>query len=78
MVNGWKVTAIIFIVLFILETAAFIVLLKLGNDVIEKEEECMWNICEGEEYISYNYDSFTGLCSCYTEDDQERLVKYIG
>ena len=61
--NGWKVTAIIFIILFIAETILFGYVYKLGADMIEKENECALNICqEGQTYyFDYVYD----ICYCY-------------
>ncbi len=70
-VNGWKVTAIIFIVLFILETISFSGLILWGvalvNKEYEKETECIYNVCSGaEEYI---YDEYYEICECYIDGE---------
>ena len=67
MVNGWKVAAIIFMVLFIAETVAFVYVMKLGVDSLEKESQCMYNVChEGQTYF---FDYATSICYCF--DDGE-------
>lgn len=66
MVNKWKVTALIFIILFLAETIFLGYALSLANEDIEKENECAYNICEeGELYLYYEFE---GICECYDED----------
>ena len=65
--NGWKVTAIIFIILFVLETLAFVILLKTGMNMIEREEECKNWVCLG--YDSFNYDDNNKMCSCFLDNE---------
>ena len=67
MVNGWKVTAIIFMTLFILETAFLIWGVSLANESIEKENECVYNICQ--DYDSYLFDEYENICYCYIGDE---------
>ncbi|KKM10463.1 hypothetical protein LCGC14_1721800, partial [marine sediment metagenome] len=50
--NGWKLTAIIFIVLFILETVFFIGILSIGFSEIDKENQCIYNVCSSPIYNS--------------------------
>lgn len=64
-INGWKVTAIIFIILFVLETAFFIFILNVGMNVIEDEIECSDWCMETEEATSYLYFEENNLCQCY-------------
>jgi hypothetical protein len=73
MVNGWKVTAIIFIILFILETLAFVGLLKIGYDEITNENKCSMNVCA--DYDSYQYN--TGICYCF-DNGEIALQEYLG
>ncbi len=61
-VNGWKVTAIIFIVLFILETIGFVGLMVWGTAIL-KESECIYNICSGAD--AYVYYESSEVCECY-------------
>lgn len=60
----WKTIAIIFIVLFTLETS----MILYGNYLINKETKetnsCYYDICE--EYPEAIYDS--GICYCYDYD----------
>ena len=64
--NGWKLTAIIFIVLFILETVFFIGILSIGFSEIDKENQCIYNVCSSPIYNSYTYYDYEGICECYT------------
>lgn len=71
--STWKILAIVFIILFILETLFFIWIIKLGSDVIEeeareeiKEDRCIYEICFGD-YDYYTYKD--GLCSCYVGNE---------
>ena len=65
--NGWKITAIIFIVLFILEGLLFGWFLYLGLNIIEKENECSINICSL--YDFYYFDTTERVCYCYVDDE---------
>lgn len=74
--NYWKITAFIFILLFVIETAGFISIINSGLNIIDKENECYYNVCSN--YVGgYYYDSIEGLCYCY-EDGEEVYEKYIG
>lgn len=63
--NGWKITAIIFIILFILETLCFFLLWKAGTEMIERENDCVFNVCGGEDFDEYYYDDLERFCYCY-------------
>lgn len=68
--NGWKITAIIFIILFVLETSLWI----WGIYAYQKEEEnkyvCYYEVCE-----DYPHANFEGVvCSCYDYDLMGRLT----
>ena len=70
--NGWKVTAIIFIVLFVLETIFLLYAYKIGTEAVTNEYNCAYVFCS--EYPSYSFDDYTGLCKCY-ENNREVAVK---
>lgn len=70
MVNGWKITAIIFIVLFILEAALIVWAYQLAIEDVKNESDCAYNICYS--YDAYTYNSEWKLCQCY---EGERSVK---
>ena len=75
MVNGWKVTAIVFIILFTLETGLLIWAWNMGTEMIDNEYECAYNICE--DYASYNYDDYENMCSCF-ENNEVVSQEYMG
>jgi len=79
--NGWKITAIIFIVLFVLETAFVVWAVSLANDTLALENECIYDVCDlGNDdslYETYYIDSIDKICSCYI-DDEVKLSKYLG
>ena len=71
--DGWKVTAIIFIVLFV-SLASLIIWATFS--VIEDEEnesECMFNIC-AERYIYYEDQN---LCECYDNNFDLTKQEYL-
>ena len=67
--NKWKVTAIIFIILFSLETLAVFYLYSIGEEVIAKENECMVNVCGDDIYDAWLYDRYDEICYCYTNHE---------
>jgi len=67
--KGWKIIAIIFIVLFALETLLGIWVIGLGTQVIENENDCAYNICS--DYETYYYDNYEQMCYCYNNHEVE-------
>ena len=65
--NGWKIIAIIFIILFIVETALVISLFTIGKKEMDREYECSI-ICYNKNYQSFYFNSRTKLCTCYIGD----------
>lgn len=65
----WRTLAIVFIILFIVETLLFAISYKLGVKIIELENECI-EVCQ--DYPLYYLDTDIYACSCYNED--EKLV----
>jgi len=63
--NGWKIAAIIFISLFILENTVFVFFMDRGfkDAKIEKEleAECFYEICSPEQRATY---FGSGVCEC--------------
>lgn len=62
MVNAWKVTAIIFIILFVLETIAFSTLYIMGTTLLKKDYLCSVDVCSVNEAYIFDYE--THKCSC--------------
>lgn len=75
MVNKWKITAIIFIILFVVETTLVIFFLSLGFKIIGNENECAINICD--DAISYYYDDYESMCYCYNAKDELIKQEYL-
>ncbi len=69
---GWKIIAIIFIFLFIIEN----LLIGWGVIVIyedeEKENQCYYEVCK--DYPEATFDSRKSLCTCY---DYDNLGNYV-
>lgn len=64
MVNGWKIVAIIFIVLFVLENIFWIwIFIEVEIDE-RKERECYYEICDTKQVPTY----LDGVCYCYGYD----------
>lgn len=65
---GWKITAIIFIVLFI----SLVSIITWGVYLITEEEnnrnECYWDICEGSPYAEWNTVVQDNVCYCLDEN----------
>lgn len=59
--DKWKVIAIIFITISILEFVLIFFVFSWGLEDIAKENECVYNICS--EYDAYKY--LDGVCYCY-------------
>lgn len=72
MANGWKITAIMFIALFLLETAFVIWIFKESQNILNNEAECAYNICD--DYESFYFDSYENLCYCYDDGEIKKQV----
>jgi len=72
--KGWRTTAIVFMVLFLLETLFVGWIFSVGTESIEKENECSINVCEP--YEAYYYDDYSEVCYCY-EDNEIVYQKFI-
>lgn len=65
--NTWMIVAIIFIVLFAVETISVLYLLNVGMNQIEMESLCSNFVCAEGGYASFTYDTNTDVCACYDE-----------
>ncbi len=76
--NHWKTIAIIFIVLFVLETLILIWAISAGTSMINNENECSINICgEVENAVSYYYDEYEQICYCMDVDGETVKQQFI-
>jgi len=73
---SWKGIAILFIILFVLETLIFVSLLYLGTSAINDEMELLGtfivecrDICFDKNSNSYNYTEELKLCECYRDGE---------
>ena len=78
MVNGWKVTAVIFIIFTVLELAFIFWIFAIGIQELKNEEICAYSLCL--DHDSYSWDTTNQLCSCYKGDfiDTEHLITKEG
>ena len=60
----WKTIAIVFFLLFVLETGFWIWIFNIGVQEEENAYDCYYNFCSG----SYDADYDQGLCTCYDLD----------
>jgi hypothetical protein len=65
--KGWKVLAIIFIILFILETSFIIWGINLATDEENRKSECAYNTCK--DYDAFFYEPTSQICYCYTDKE---------
>jgi len=66
-VNGWKIAAIIFLILVILESSLIVWAIREAIQSIKNENECSINICAN--YDSYIYDDYEKMCYCYKDHE---------
>lgn len=71
--DKWKIIAIIFIIISILEFGILYWAWDYGTEEIENENECAINLCEG--YETYQY--FDKACYCYI-DGELTYQEYMG
>ncbi len=66
----WKTLAIIFIVIFIIETIFFVWVWNVGKKIIKHEDKCA-AICGADiRYGIYSFDSFNYVCYCVTPENK--------
>ncbi|MCR4284512.1 MAG: hypothetical protein NUV97_00525 [archaeon] len=76
--DHWKTVAIIFIVLFVLETIVVLWLFSIGTNAIDNETECSVNICGGVEgVVSYYYDDYEQVCYCIDSNGDDVKQQFI-
>lgn len=73
MVNGWKITAIIFICLWITTMFTVIYIMKTGIDILEQEDSCAYDVCS--EFESYYYDPNLRVCYCVENGEIVKEMK---
>ena len=66
--KSWKVLAIIFIILFAVETLGVAYLITTGLKIQDKQERCSINICGNLKADAY-YDANDNTCYCYQGEE---------
>lgn len=74
--KGWKITAFVFMALFVLSIVTIGSFMHLGQKVINKENECAMSVCS--DYGSYYYNWNTKVCSCYDSAGETAKTEYMG
>ena len=75
--SRWKTIAIIFIILFLIETLIVLAVISIGYDIIEKEERCEKDICSGSDVFYFDYDDYNEMCYCYDENGTEIIKRWM-
>jgi len=76
--NHWKTIAIIFIVLFVIETSFIVWMFSVGISMSNKENECAINICgDVEESVSYFYDEYEQICYCMDSNGETIKQEFV-
>jgi hypothetical protein len=68
MVDGWKVTAWIFIILFILENALMFWGATMVNEDENNKLKCSNEICYNLNSDAFKYDIYSKTCACYVDN----------
>jgi len=71
--SKWQTIAVIFIVLFAIMVFLFISAYSIGQEIMNNEQTCQFDICSS--YDAYYYFD-DGYCSCY-EDGKAVVTKLI-
>jgi len=74
MANGWKITAIIFLIITLIQFSLMFWVFNMGIEMVENENDCVYNICS--DYPSYFYDDYEQICYCY-ENNEIVYQEYI-
>ena len=64
----WKVLAIIFIIIFVIETIFLVWIFKVGYETIKQEDRCITICSTNEDYSSYWNEN--NLCYCITQEGE--------
>ena len=80
--NTWKIIGIISIVINILLISGFIWTMKLGNESIDNDNSCYYDVCDVDNLNSasyhYYYDNAEKVCYCYDEYYEIIEQTYLG
>ena len=67
--KGWKITALVFIGLFVFSWAFMIWVISVGMEIENNDIKCSNEICFRDGVTSYYYDDYTKTCQCMNGDE---------
>jgi len=67
--NGWRVMAIIFLIVAAVEFLVLVYSYNTGIEIIQNEEYCSASVCDLGGYDAYYYEIETKICYCYLGED---------
>lgn len=73
--KNWKIVALIFMGLFLIETVLVAMAYNVGTKLVEMEKECMFDTCG--DYSSYYFDQSEQNCYCF-DNGEVSIVQHIG
>ena len=76
MANGWKITAVIFIILFLAETIFIGSAIYSSSLDYKRELKCANEVCFNQEGTA-KYGYTTGVCSCYKENAADPFYQEV-
>ena len=50
----------------------------VGNDMVEKENQCIYNICDSMNDAKYIYYEYDEICECYDSFGELTKSEYLG
>jgi hypothetical protein len=75
--KNWKFIAIGFMVSTIIFLAIIIWAIFAGTAETAAEYECMFEVCNDEKFVAYNYESYSKLCQCYELNNDRPTVSKV-
>jgi len=84
--KGWKITAIIFIILFVLETAFISYSIYLSKRQQQDVKKCIIDVCGYDVdaqnwtrgFYDYYYEQNSRTCYCLDKNGEPRFAKEFG
>jgi regulatory protein YycI of two-component signal transduction system YycFG len=68
-VKKWKTIAIIFIILFVVETFLVILIYNKGVSMQDNRLKCSNEVCFNIDASAFIYDDYTNECTCYNGEE---------
>lgn len=75
--GGWRIATIALLVALCLLVVSVSWVASLGAKSIERETECLVNVCADDEYVSYGYDDYSQICQCFDKNGEVGKTEYM-